>query len=416
MINFRQIILFFINIIPSTSVIISGKIPTSLNGKKILLNGPTSNTNYATEFDGTGTITSVVFENNEPIISTVEIPSDTEMVFPLSDFIQRDYFKLIMKLPWILMSTKHIQSGTRNTAVQKFNNKYYAVEESCKPIKLEFDNNRIKLSEKSISIDRMAAHMLDKNTIFSYTAFDKYPLRINNTQTIPWSPIKQPAFVHDGRTTDDNKYHIFTLTSTGLGCFAEYLNNDIDIPFDPKLNKAGWIIHDIEKNECKELFMNEYADLFHIAHIEHIFKGIYKIYAPFIYGFNEWIYNGVDNLEIKLKEIIIDLNKFKVLDITNTDIRMDFINKLGNELIGCSITKKPYAIFYNILSKNFRKLKIPGGIVREIIPFKRMLLYFSHELNNTITYLYIICMETGDIISKILVPNRQPGFHTTFFD
>ena len=53
-------------------------------------------------------------------------------------------------------------------------------------------------------------------------------------------------------------------------------------------------------------------------------------------------------------------------------------------------------------------MNIPGGIVREIIPYDNMLLYFSHEYNNTKTYLYILCMYSAKIIAKVSVPNRPP--------
>ena len=43
-----------------------------------------------------------------------------------------------------------------------------------------------------------------------------------------------------------------------------------------------------------------------------------------------------------------------------------------------------------------------------------MLLYFSHE--NTQTFLYIINKDTCDIITKIKIPYRLPGIHSTLYD
>ena len=63
------------------------------------------------------------------------------------------------------------------------------------------------------------------------------------------------------------KYYIFHLTSTGLGDFEKYMVRIVDLPLDPKLNKAGFIIYDIELNKCSVISLDEYVDLFHIAHI-----------------------------------------------------------------------------------------------------------------------------------------------------
>ena len=93
---------------------------------------------------------------------------------------------------------------------------------------------------------------------------------------------------------------------------------------------------------------------------------------------------------------------------------MDFIHKLGNELIGSCLDDEPAVIKYNIVTKNHVKLDLPGDIVREIIPYEDYLLYFSHAANNS--YLYIVNITNGDVINKIEVPHRLPGFHTTLFD
>ena len=140
---------------------------------------------------------------------------------------------------------------------------------------------------------------------------------------------------------------------------------------------------------------------------------IYKIYAPFLYGFTNWLTNNND-LEIYLKEVIIDIDKKKIIDINNTGIRMDFIHKKDDELIGSAISKTPIAIFYNINTKKHRNLKIPGGIVREIIPYRNMLIYYSHETPNT--YLYIVDNKIANVITKIQVPNRPAIYHTTLLD
>tara|TARA_Y100000385_G_C12600268_1_gene428509 strand:- start:264 stop:548 length:285 start_codon:yes stop_codon:yes gene_type:complete len=94
---------------------------------------------------------------------------------------------------------------------------------------------------------------------------------------------------------------------------------------------------------------------------------------------------------------------------------MDFINKEDDVLVGCSLCKKNQVVFYNIKSKSSNKMKIPGENIREIVPYRDILMYFSHENKNSITYFYIVSKQNADVISKIPVPNRPPGFHTTFF-
>ena len=115
--------------------------PNSLNGKKILLNGPEVQKGRGTEFDGNGYITSVVFKDNNAIVSELIIPDDRNLVFPLSDFVERDYFRLLLKYIYSFFVRTNIQSGTRNTIVLKYKNTLYAAEETCKPLKLFYDED-----------------------------------------------------------------------------------------------------------------------------------------------------------------------------------------------------------------------------------------------------------------------------------
>jgi len=95
---------------------------------------------------------------------------------------------------------------------------------------------------------------------------------------------------------------------------------------------------------------------------------------------------------------------------------MDFINEYSDVLIGSSLSLiKPQAIFYNTYDRSTRYLDIPGEIVREIVPYNGMLLYFSHEKNLTRTFLYAVTMKDGTELTKIEVPNRPPGMHTTMY-
>ncbi len=390
--------------------------PASLNGKRILMNGPAETPGKSTTFDGDGIITSVVFKNNNITISGLPIQKSS-FRFPLRYFKERNYVKMFSKIfSAYLGGKKSIESGTCNTIVLKYNNFYYATEETCRPAKLYYDeDNRIRFAHKSWSIPRMGAHMIDNRTIFSYDMPNKYPLKINNTYRIPWSTNRYPAMVHDAVKTDDDKYYIFPLTSTGLGDFEKYMERIVDLPLDPKLNKAGFIIYDIELNKCSVISLDEYVDLFHIAHIERISNDVYKLYLPFIYEFFEYLSVKSEDVELVMKEVTLNITNNSVVEIYNTNLRMDFINEYEGYLISSSLSDKPSAIFYDMKNRVNRTLSIPGEIIREIIPYKGMLIYFSHEKNLTETFLYVIKMNNGDILTKVPIPNRPPGMHTTMY-
>jgi hypothetical protein len=390
--------------------------PNSLNGKRILLNGPAETLGKSTSFDGDGIITSVVFKNNNITFSELSIEKSS-FSFPLRYFKERNYVKMFSKIfSAYLWGKKSIESGTCNTIVLKYNDFYYATEETCRPAKLYYDeDNHIRFAHKSWSIPRMGAHMIDNRTIFSYDIPNKYPLKINNTHRIPWSTNKYPAMIHDAVKTDDGKYYIFPLTSTGLGDFEKYMEEIVDLPLDPKLNKAGFIIYDIESNKCSVISLDEYVDLFHIAHIERVSNGVYKLYLPFIYDFFEYLSLKSEDVELIMKEVTLNITNNSIVEIYNTNLRMDFINEYEGYLISSSLSDKPKVIFYDIKNRVNRSLPIPGEIVREIIPYKGMLIYFSHEKNLTETVLYVITMNDGDILTKVQIPNRPPGMHTTMY-
>ena len=329
-------------------------VPKKLWGKKIMVNGPGIQHENFSPFDGNGHITSVVFTENKTVISEVHIPVENEKkTFPISAFFKRDYLSLLCKLPYIFFNKDSVQSGTRNTAVLNYNNNYYAVEESCSPINLIFNqNNELILGNKS-SIPIMAVHMADIYTIFSYKFGENKPLKLNNTYVIPWTPPKLPFLVHDCKRIKEN-YFIFPLMSSGLGNYYEYFQKNIDIPLDDKSDKVGWLIYNSQNNSCHEIKIDEYADIFHIAEIKHIYGNVYKIYAPFVYNFPIWM-SGKGNLDIRLKECIIDIEQKTVIQTIDTGLKMDFIHTLGNELIGSCLEDKPAIIKYDTKRKNHTK-------------------------------------------------------------
>ena len=91
-----------------------------------------------------------------------------------------------------------------------------------------------------------------------------------------------------------------------------------------------------------------------------------------------------------MKEVTLNITNNSVVEIYNTNLRMDFINEYEGYLISSSLSDKPSAIFYDMKNRVNRTLSIPGEIVREIIPYKGMLIYFSHEKNLTETFLYAV--------------------------
>lgn len=388
------------------------KTPSLLWGKRIILNGPKENKDLMSPFDGSGHITSVVFRENNTVVSETILPEEKAMTFPLSDFLKRNYLELMRKLPYVVSNPYKVQSGTRNTAVCKYNNQLYATEESCVPIKLYYDSDdNILCSGISKDIDRMSPHMIDDYTIFSYIHYVKYPIKINNTFHVPWSPNQYPFLIHDGKETEDNKFYVFPLMSTSMGNLWKYFTCIINIPFDGKSKKLSWLIYNREKNTTFEVKTNEYADVFHISSIKKLYNNVHKIYASFVYNFSSWIC-GKGDLDIKFKEIIIDFDEQIIIDTIDTGLKMDFVHKYENKLIGSCLDEVPSVIIYDMVTKNYNMIILPGESVREVIPYEGLLLYFSHELNNS--YLYIVDFY-GNIINKIMVPHRLPGFHTTLF-
>ena len=394
--------------------IVRTNIPRVLWGKRIMLNGPHTGNQNQSPFDGIGHITSIVFRENEAVISEVIIPEEkNEIKFPLSDYLQRNYITMLGKLPYVFCKSKTVQSGTRNTAVVRFNNQYYAVEESCTPVKLNYDkNDELYYGGKSGSIPRMAAHQPDEYSTFSYVYGDEYPLTLNNSLIIPWKPKSFPFLMHDCKRTSDMKYYIWPIMSSGIGRIREYFKEIIRMPIDEQTSKAGWLIYDEENNKCQEIMMNEYADIFHISHIDKVDDNIYKLYASFVYNFVGWL-TGIDDINIKFKEVTIDLDTNDIIDVLDTGLQMDFLHKRENIVIGSSIDKYPSIVKYNVKTKTHVKLYLPGNMVREVVPYDEYLLYFSHERNRSC--LYIAKQLDGEIISNIKIPHRLPGFHTTLF-
>ena len=94
---------------------------------------------------------------------------------------------------------------------------------------------------------------------------------------------------------------------------------------------------------------------------------------------------------------------------------LDLAGCSENEILGNVGKLPPSVTIFDIKTSTFSEKQIPGKIVEdEIVPFEDMLIYFTHEENRS--FLYIIDKESTEIITKIQVPKRKPGIHTTLLD
>ena len=391
------------------------KVPYAFNGKHVFLNGPQVSSN--SQFDGYGHITSVSFEKNKAIVSETQIkPSHQSISFPLSDFMERNYIALLSKMPFVFINTDYVQSRTCNTAICKYGNTFFATEDSSSPVGLQFDKTH-HLHTNRVNhhgITKMAAHMADEYTCFSYSMYDRYPLKINNTEHVPWEPCyeNRPFLIHDCKRVDE--FYIFPLMSSSIGKFSEYLQKQLSFPLNSESRKCGWLIYDSKQKYCMEIYGNEYADLFHIAHVKRITSNKFKIYAAHVYQFYDWLIDN-KNIDLKLKEITINIRKRKIVKEFNTQLKMDFIHEKQGKLYGSALEKHPSLLIYDMKKKQSFKKKLHGEIVREIIPFEKYFVYFSHENSKNKTFLYIVDNIHYNVVNKIEVPHRLPGFHTSLF-
>ena len=408
--NFRRILFLNFLFSPTCSLGIHGKIPKILWGRKIIINGPSGV--GKTKFDGFGRITSINFLENEehvPIISETIVPKETDTNFPLGDLIEPNFLSSFLKYFKALKEPNTISTQYCNTAVRKYLGDYYAVEESCRPIKLEYDSEgKIRCMERPSDIERMAAHLINSDTRFSYTHFKTFPLKFNDT-VIPWNSNKNPLFVHTGKITQCGRYIIFPLLSTGFGNIIPWISKQVSFPLSEESSKFRWLIYDIETNQCNEVVSDKFIDIFHIAKLEMVGDKI-NIFTTHIYNFLNWL-SDTEDLGMSLHKHTINLKENIIEAIDDLGIDMDFIHTQGDEFIGSTCKTPPEVVIYNFISKKVRRMFLPGGIVREIIPLGKLLIYFSHEIDKT--YLYVVSKITGGTLTKIEVPNRPPGLHTS---
>ena len=395
----------------TNAVIIQGTVPKSLWGKKVVLNGPQGNSQFAF-ISKPGHITSVNLIGEKHVVVSEAFIKPEKEGFNVGDLYNKDFAGIFRKIFASKSPSEFFSTGFCSGAVRIYNGKYYALEETCRPMELEYDETgKIHCVGLSKDIERMSAHMLDNYTRFSYmppfTA--KAPLKYNDT-VIPWYPEDRPALIHDGKITECGNYMIFPLTSMRFGNIFEWLFNKLSFPFDKNLKTLKWLIYDLEQNKVYEIDSKLNLDLFHI------FKVVKKntkliIYSSSYQNFWEAL-SYIEDAEINLHKHIIDLDKFTV-KIEEFEEGFDLGCNYGSEIIGNG--GNGGVSIFNIKNSKITLKKIPGEKIEdEIIPFENMLIYYTHEENRS--FLHIIDKETTKIITKIEVPKRKPGIHTTLLD
>ena len=392
------------------SVIITGSVPKSLWGKKVFLNGPQKSNEFNSIIDGPGHITCVNLLDDGTIIVSEDFIKPSNFGLNIRDIFKKDFPAIINKF---FNEPNFLSTGFCNTAVRYYLGKYYAVEETSRPIEIIFDKyGKIKCNGDSLDIDRMAAHLINNYTRFSYTPDLYAPLKYNNT-IINWFPERKPLVIHEGRISECGNYMIFPLTSVGFGNVIHWILNVDILPFSTKSNTFKWLLIDLKKNKCLELDSNEYIDVNHIYKVEQLENNNLVIYISHFYDFWKAMYNNVP-FDLKLFKHTIDLDKKRIISIEDTNSVLDLAYAYGDEIIGNGDNNSSKVTIYNTITGVTKKKCIPGGDIYEIIPYENNLLYYSHE--NTKTFLYIINKDTCDIITKIEVPYRELGIHTSLLD
>jgi hypothetical protein len=399
----------------TNAVIIQGTVPKSLWGKKVVLNGPQGNSQFAF-ISKPGHITSVNLIGEKHVVVSEAFIKPEKEGFNVGDLYNKDFAGIFRKIFASKSPSEFFSTGFCNAAVHKYDGKYYALEETCRPMELEYDETgKIHCVGLSKDIERMGAHLIDEHyTRFSYmppfTA--KAPLKYNDT-VIPWYPEDRPALIHDGKITECGNYMIFPLTSLKFGNIFEWLSNSKPFPFDIYKKKFRWLLFDYKNFESKEIYTDIYIDIFHVFKVEKHDHKTLIVYASAYENFWETsIYIEEPILTLHKHIINIEENTVKVEDLK---FPIEFANIKDTKLVGNGGGNPPKVTIFDIKTNTFSKKQIPGKIVEdEIIPFEDMLIYYTHEENRS--FLYIIDKESTEIITKIQVPKRKPGIHTTLLD
>lgn len=405
-------VLFVLSATTTRGIIIQGAVPKSLWGKKVVLNGPQINVEKK-YFEGPGHITSVnLLDNGKAVVSEVLIP-DNPNSFRVSDFFKTNIIELICKI--FNNKLKYINTDC-NVSVQKYNGKYYALEDDSIPAELKYNKKgEMKFYKITREIDRMSPHLIDKKTNFRYINpiefGNKAPLKYNNT-VIDWKTDNHPGFIHTGRITPCKEYLIFPIWSTRFD-YLPWIEGKKDLPLKSDSSTFIWLLYNLKTKEIHEIDTGKYINIFHVPKIVESYDNKIKIYSSHVDNFFEWI-TKTGELGLSLHEHTIDLKNKKMISIRNLGLPIEFINSQDCELVGKEPEKSNDILLYNILNCNTERITLPGGTIREVIPYGNCFVYYSHEKTNT--YLYIVDKRTIEILTKIEVPNREPGFHTTLLD
>ena len=407
-----EILLYALCAITARATIIQGAVPKMLWGKKVVLNGPQINVEKNL-MEGPGHITSVnLLDGGKPVVSEVLIP-DNPNSFRNGDFFKTNFFELICKI--FNNKLKYINTDC-SVSVQKYNGKYYALEDTSIPSELKYNKKgEIQFYKIATEIDRMSPHLIDEYTNFRYINpiefTNKAPLKYNNT-VIDWKTEDQPGFIHTCRITPCKEYLIFPIWSTRFD-YSPWINNKKELPLKSDSSTFIWLLYNLKTKEIDEIDTGEYINVFHVPKIVESYDNKIKIYLSHVDNFFRWLTKTAE-LGLSLHEHTIDLKNKKIISIRNLGLPIEFINSQDCELVGKECGDSNDILVYNILNCNTERITLPGGIIREVIPYGNCFVYYSHEKTNT--YLYIVDKRTIEILTKIEVPNREPGFHTTLLD
>ena len=406
-------VLFVLSATTTRGIIIQGAVPKSLWGKKVVLNGPQINVekNF---IEGPGHITSVnLLDHGKAVVSEVLIP-DNPNSFRVIDFFKPNIIELICK--FIKGHVEGLESALCSTSVQKYNGKYYALEDTSIPAELKYNKKgEMKFYKVDTEMDGMSPHLIDKNTNFRYIypskSGNKAPLKYNNT-VIDWKTDDHPVFIHTCRITPCKEYLIFPIWSTRFD-FLPWIEGKKTLPLKYDSATFIWLLYNLKTKEIDEIDTGRYINIFHVPKIVETYDNKIKIYSPHVDNFFKWLSRSGE-LGLSLHEHTIDLKNKKMISIRNLGLPVEFVNSQDCELVGKERGDSNDILVYNILNCNTKRITLPGGTIREVIPYENCFVYYSHEKTNT--YLYIVDKRTIEILTKIEVPNREPGFHTTLLD
>lgn len=374
----------------------------ALTGKYFVMNGPSSD--EGSIFDGQGYLSCVYFGPDEPVVSDAKIPVSNYGSVKISDFVGNIATRAFTFLKLVSADKK---SGTCNTSILKYKDKVYAAEETSRPMEICFDSDhRIQLRGLSESV--MAAHSSSEYNYFSYEPYNDLPLKIDGEPCLWKPPREMPLLMHDCKDIGD--YLVFPVMSTSFGNVCSWIAGKENTPFNSFANRFKWLFVDTTDGSYFEINTYKYADVFHIAKIKKSpIAHLVTIWAVHVCDTKEWITTG-EKPRIHLYRHFLNLKSKECVTCENTGVSLEFpgVSKDPDVILGTQFPNK--LVEFNTMSGDVNLRTLPGNNIREVVYFEDILLYYSHEDENT--YLYALDYESLLVKTRIAVPNRNPGFHS----